>query len=108
MYPNGDIYSIIGQPSENGSPERPDEITTAQAFEKTAWSISAYPYRIPGKQMQAYLDLEAKHWGTQNEKFSFYQRFKIFNKTDLLIRISETPNSCRAAVIFCRMLNAII
>ena len=108
VYPNADIYSIIGQPSENGSPERPDEITTAQAFEKTAWSISAYPYRIPGKQMQAYLDLEAKHWGTQNERFSFYQRFKTLNKTDLLIRTSGTLNSCRAAVILCRMWNVII
>lgn len=78
VYPNADVYSIIGLPSENGSPERPDEITTAQAFEKTAWSISAYPYRIPGKQMQAYLDLEAKHWGTQNERFSFYQRNSEF------------------------------
>ncbi|CBY08828.1 unnamed protein product [Oikopleura dioica] len=81
VYPNSDIYSIIGLPSENGSPERPEEISTDQAFEKTAWSISAYPYRIPGNQMQAYLDLEAKHWGPQNAKFAFYQRNSEFVST---------------------------
>lgn len=106
VYPNSDIYSIIGLPSENGSPERPEEISTDQAFEKTAWSISAYPYRIPGNQMQAYLDLEAKHWGPQNAKFAFYQRFKKVAHTK--IQILGTLNSCRQAAILARMQNVII
>jgi len=63
--------------SENGSPERTSEISLIEAFEKSAWSISAYPYRVPGNQMQAYIDLEAKHWGTHNSGFSIYQRSKF-------------------------------